>query len=48
MNENNYTSIALNHKYHILDCNHVKDEENVLEKSVFFKFSPLLDTMVKI
>ena len=43
MNENNYTSIALNHKHHIVDCNHVKDEENVLEKSVFFKFSPLLD-----
>tara|TARA_E500000178_G_scaffold310493_1_gene325632 strand:+ start:3511 stop:5211 length:1701 start_codon:yes stop_codon:yes gene_type:complete len=43
MNKNNYSSIALNHKYHIVDCNHISEGKSIIEKEVFFKFSPLLD-----
>ena len=45
MNETNYDSIALNHKYHILDLNTVVDveSEKELNRPVFVKFSPLLD-----
>jgi hypothetical protein len=45
MNETNYDSIALNHKYHIVDLNTVVDleSEKELNRPVFVKFSPLLD-----
>ena len=52
MNESNYDTIALNHKYHIHDLKHViciddKDKENKtlpqINREIFIKFSPLLD-----
>lgn len=46
MNSSNFDKIALNHRYHIQDMNHVKETETgkLVEKPVFIKFSPLLDT----
>lgn len=46
MNSSNFDKIALNHRYHIQDMNHVKETETgkSVEKPVFIKFSPLLDT----
>lgn len=45
MNDTNYDSVALNHKYHIVNLNTVKDIETDIEsnRSIFVKFSPLLD-----
>jgi hypothetical protein len=52
MNESNYDTIALNHKYHMYDLKHVismdeKDNENnspsQKKREIFIKFSPLLD-----
>jgi len=45
MNEMNYDSIALNHKYHIVNLDTVREEESQeeLKRPVFVKFSPLLD-----
>lgn len=45
MNESNYQRVTLKHKYMIHDLNTVLDvEENLLiSKPVFIKFSPLLD-----
>jgi len=45
MNETNYDSIALNHKYHIVDLNRVidLDSDKELDRPIFVKFSPLLD-----
>ena len=43
MNETNYRSIALNHKYHIIDLHHVTNNKEIHEKDIFMKFSPLLD-----
>jgi len=46
MNSGNFDKIALNHTYHIQDMKHVKHIETgeIVEKPVFIKFSPLLDT----
>jgi len=45
MNETNYDSIGLNHKYHIVNLNTVidVDSEEESNRPVFVKFSPLLD-----
>ena len=45
MTDMNYDTIALNHRYHIQDLDHVLDKEssNVVEKEIFIKFAPLLD-----
>jgi hypothetical protein len=45
MNENNYNSIALNHRYHIVDLETVLDttELSICTKPIFIKYSPLLD-----
>jgi len=45
MNAKNYDRIALNHPYHIQDIEHCLniDQTAVSEKSIFVKFSPLLD-----
>jgi hypothetical protein len=45
MSDTNYDTIALNHRYHIQDLNHVVDKEtaNIIEKEIFIKFAPLLD-----
>ena len=46
MDESNYNRIALNHKYHIYDLKTVIDnEDNLVEKDIFVKFSPLLDPL---
>lgn len=47
MNSNNYDSIGLNHKYHLYDLNEVVNKESgeVLQKNIFIKFAPLLDTV---
>ena len=46
MDESNYNRIALNHKYHIYDLKTVTDnEDNLVEKDIFVKFSPLLDPL---
>ena len=45
MNENNYSKISLNHKYHLFDLETIyeKDEKLSISKKSFIKFSPLLD-----
>jgi hypothetical protein len=45
LTQNNYNSIALNHRYHFLDLYQVYDSiENInISKESFIKFSPLLD-----
>ena len=45
MNAKNFDSIALNHPYHVQDTRHVlhSPTNQVQEKPVFIKFSPLLD-----
>jgi hypothetical protein len=45
MNESNYDSISLNHKYRIHDLQHVIDNETgqKVERDSFIKFAPLLD-----
>ena len=45
MTAKNSEKIALNHPYHVQDTNHVLDLANneVVERPVFVKFSPLLD-----
>jgi len=45
LNANNYNSISLDHKYHIVDIDHVINHKTkeMEEKPVFIKFSPLLD-----
>jgi hypothetical protein len=45
MNESNYDSISLNHKYRIHDLQHVIDNEtgSQIERNSFIKFAPLLD-----
>ena len=46
MNNTNYDSIALNHKYHICDLHHVlstNGNEQKKEREIFIKFAPLLD-----
>jgi hypothetical protein len=46
MDESNYNRIALNHKYHIHDLKTVTDnEDKMVEKDIFVKFSPLLDPL---
>ena len=46
MDETNYNRIALNHKYHIHDLKTVTDnEDKLVEKDIFVKFSPLLDPL---
>jgi hypothetical protein len=46
MDESNYNRIALNHKYHIYDLKTVTDnEDNLVEKDIFVKYSPLLDPL---
>lgn len=46
MDETNYNRIALNHKYHIHDLKTVTDnEDNLVEKDIFVKYSPLLDPL---
>ncbi len=46
MDETNYNRIALNHKYHIHDLKTVTDnEDKMVEKDIFVKFSPLLDPL---
>jgi hypothetical protein len=43
--ENNYNTIALNHRYHMVSTNSVFDKETktIVEKEVFIKYSPLVD-----
>ena len=44
MNQNNFETISLNQKYHLVDLTHVQENDNIpVEKPVFMKFSPLLD-----
>jgi len=45
MNEQNYDSICLNNRYHIVDLETVLDTSNVsvCTKPIFIKYSPLLD-----
>ena len=45
MNDSNYDSISLNHKYNILDLNHVINnvDGSQIERDIFVKFAPLLD-----
>lgn len=45
MNETNYDSITLNHKYSMVDLQHVYDtvSRDVYERPVFVKFAPLID-----
>jgi hypothetical protein len=45
MSENNYDSIALNHRYHIQDLKHIVDSYTgeIVERDLFIKFAPLLD-----
>ena len=46
MDETNYNRIALNHRYHIHDLKTVYDnDDQLVEKDVFVKFSPLLDPL---
>ena len=46
MDDTNYNSICLNHKYKMIDLCHVKtDEGSILEKSIFIKYSPMLDPL---
>jgi hypothetical protein len=45
LNENNYNSVSLNHRYHIVDLKTVWDIEKSenISRELFFKFAPLLD-----
>jgi hypothetical protein len=45
MNETNYDSISLNHKYSIHDLEHIIDNEtgSQIQRDSFIKFAPLLD-----
>jgi hypothetical protein len=45
MNAKNFDNIALNHPYHVQDTTHVIDynTDEIIEKPVFIKFSPILD-----
>lgn len=43
MNQQNFESFTLNHKYHIVDLTHVQENNEIIEKPIFIKFSPLLD-----
>ena len=45
MSENNYDSIALNHRYHIQDLKHIVDSYTgeIVDRDLFIKFAPLLD-----
>ena len=45
LNENNYNTIALNHRYHLVDLKTVWDsqENKPVTRELFFKFAPLLD-----
>jgi hypothetical protein len=49
MNENNYDTIGLNHKYHLYDLTHIMNKSEIpgaietKETNIFIKFSPLLD-----
>jgi len=46
MDETNYNRIALNHKYHVYDLKTVVDDDDkLIEKNIFVKFSPLLDPL---
>ena len=48
LNENNYDTIGLNHKYHLYDLTHVTNKSEIpgtVEAKIFIKFSPLLDTV---
>lgn len=51
MNENNYDTIGLNHKYHLYDLTHITAKTEIpgvfetKDAKVFIKFSPLLDTV---
>jgi len=46
MDETNYNRIALNHKYHVYDLKTViDDDDKLIEKNIFVKFSPLLDPL---
>ena len=51
LNENNYDTIGLNHKYHLYDLTHITNKSEIPgaietnEANVFIKFSPLLDTV---
>lgn len=43
MNDSNYNNITFQHQYFIHDLKSVLDSDKKVEKSVFIKFSPLLD-----
>ena len=45
LSESNYDNVNFNHKYHIFSLNQVlnKDNNEVISKPVFIKYSPLLD-----
>jgi hypothetical protein len=53
LDENDFNTIALNHKYHIKTKNEVYEDVSIdgvervvdLSRNIFFKFSPLLDTI---
>jgi hypothetical protein len=45
LNENNYDSVAFNHRYHVVDLHQVFDSQTsqIVERELFIKFAPLLD-----
>ncbi len=45
MNENNYSSVCFNNKFHFINKTHVKniETEKLVKKETFIKYSPLLD-----
>jgi hypothetical protein len=45
LNENNYNTISLNHRYHFQNCNTIFDTESNknIPANIFIKYSPLLD-----
>lgn len=47
LNEKNYNSITFNHKYHIQNLKEIVDLKTgvVVQKDVFIKFSPLIDSL---
>ena len=47
MNDGNYNTICLNHKYHFVDMETVYDysEQNIHSRNVHLKFAPLLDPL---
>lgn len=45
MDENNYNKVSLNNTFQIRDLNTVYNNDEVVEKNIFVKFSPLIDPL---